>query len=113
MSWIINTYWPEVRGNVYAIVPCGIVAFLWLRSRHLTILAAHESLKAAHVGHADKLDRLLDKLDSGTDGGISRVLDKLDENTPGGVGTVHERVRVIEAKIDSQAHDLKVVRKAK
>ena len=66
MNWIVNTYWPEVRGNVYAILPCAVVAFLWLRSKHAAIQAAHERLHG-------KLDDVLDKWDPDSDGGTYRA----------------------------------------
>jgi hypothetical protein len=77
-----------------AIVPCALALWLWLRARHLTVLAAHAELKAAHVEHAEKLNKLLDKLDSESPGGIAEVLDQLDTTTPGGL-------QVIRAKLDT------------
>ena len=92
IHWIIYTYWPEVRGNVYAVVPCGLVAWLYLRSKHRAIVVAHAELKAAHVSHAEKLDKLLDKLDPESQGGISDVLDRLDIQTPGGIADLHAEI---------------------
>ena len=92
MSWW-HWYWGEVRGNVLAIIPCGVVAFLWLRSKHLAIVAAHESLKAAHVAHSEKFDAVLDKWDPDSPGGITEVLDRLDPSTKGGLGDTHAVVR--------------------
>ena len=89
MNWIVNTYWPEVRGNVYAILPCAVVAFLWLRSKHAAIQAAHERLHG-------KLDDVLDKWDPDSDGGMSDVLDRLDENTPHGIGAIREDLKHIK-----------------
>jgi hypothetical protein len=78
-------YTGNVYGNLVAIVPTGLIFFLYLRSRHLAVLAAHEELKLAHVEHAAKLDKLLDHFDPDTPGPMTDVLDRLDLHTPGGV----------------------------
>jgi hypothetical protein len=66
-----------VYGNVVAIMPCGVVLWLYLRSRHLAILEAHEALKLAHLSHADKLDKILDHFDPDT-GTVAELHTKLD-----------------------------------
>jgi hypothetical protein len=119
--WIIERYWPEVRGNVYAVVPCGLAAFLWLRSRHLAVLVAHEELKIAHAEHARKLDKLLDKLDPSTDGGITEVhaaitevKDQLNVDTPGSLQVVVERITTLGksvAKLHEKADASKVTKR--
>ena len=53
---MLHWYWQEVRGNVLALVPCGIAAFLWLRSKHLALTTAHRA-------HSEKLVKILDSLD--------------------------------------------------
>ena len=78
-------YWPEVRGNVLAIVPCGLAAFFWLRSKHLALTAAHKS-------HDQKLAKLMDKLNPDTEGGIADVLDRLDPTTAGGIRVILEAI---------------------
>src|ERR1035441_4907315 len=80
--------WP----NVFVVLPLAILGFLYLRSRHLAVIAAHEELKAAHVQHSAKLDRLLDKMDPDSQGGIADVLDRLDPVTPGGLRIVADRI---------------------
>ena len=85
-------YTGNVYGNLVAIIPTGLLLFLYLRSRHLAVLAAHEELKAAHVQHSAKLDRLLDKMDTDSQGGIADVLDRLDPVTPGGLRIVADRI---------------------
>lgn len=84
--------WP----NVVAMVPCGIVLWLWLRSKHVAVSEAHEALKAAHLEHAEKLDQLLKSVDPDAEGKISDVLDRLDPSTPSGIG-------VIASKLDELA----------
>jgi len=93
-----------VWGNVWAILPCGIIAFLYVRSKHLAIVAAQEELKAAHISHAEKFNKLLDKLDPESDGGIQEIhdtvqiiKDQVDENTPGGIKTVLDKIDKINA----------------
>jgi len=92
-------YEAAVWGNVAAVLPLGILGYLYLRSRHEAVLAAHRELKAAHVEHAEKLDRLLDKMDPTTDGGLAElhtaladVQDRLDTATPGGLQEIAERL---------------------
>jgi hypothetical protein len=98
-------YEGNVYGNLVAIVPTGLIFFLYLRSRHLAVIAAHEEMKAAHVEHAEKLDKLLDKLDPSSDGGIAdvhaaiaEVKDALDPVTPGGLHVVVERLDDLKPK---------------
>ena len=100
--WYRGAIWP----NVFVILVVAPLTFLWLRGKHLAILAAHDSLKAAHVEHAEKLDRLLNKLDPDTEGGIATVLDRLDENTPHGVGAIHEKLKALEMRLDMNQHDV-------
>lgn len=85
--WIVYTYWPEVRGNVYAILPCAIVAIWWSRSKHL-------ALRAAQKTHAQDLKRILEHLDpeAATDGLLDIIADRTDENTPGGIGAILSRL---------------------
>jgi len=87
IHWILNTYWPEVRGNVYAILPCAIVAVWWGRSKHL-------ALRAAQVEHAQKLTLILKHLDpeAATDGLLDIISDRVDDTTPHGVGAIIERL---------------------
>ena len=89
-------YWPEVRGNVLAIAPCGIAAYLWMRGKHTALTEAHASLKRAHLHAAAKLDALLDAINPETDGGLadalSAIRDGLDPDTPGGLGAIRERL---------------------
>jgi hypothetical protein len=80
--------WP----NVFVILPVAILGFLYVRSRHLAVLAAHRELRAAHVEHAAKLDRLLDHLDPYTPGPIADVLDRLEPKTPGGIGVLNDKL---------------------
>jgi len=89
-------YTGNVYGNLVAIVPTGLIFFLYLRSRHLAVLAAHAELKAAHVDHAAKLDRLLDHLDPDTPGPMADVLDRLEPSTPSGIGVVLKEIRGLE-----------------
>src|ERR1035441_8189235 len=98
--WYHGATW----ANVVAIVPCALALWLWLRARHLTILAAHAELKAAHVEHAAKLDKLLNKLDPDTRGGISDVLDQLDPETPGGLQVLDEKLDSLRNTVASQGH---------
>lgn len=87
MHWL-SVYWQEVRGNVYAIVPCGLVAFVWLRAKHA-------ALKDAHAAHSAKLDAILRHLDpeAETDGLLDVIADRVDETTPGGLGAVLAELR--------------------
>lgn len=89
-------YRGAVWGNVAAIIPCGIVAFLWLRSRHLAIQASHQALHAAHADHARKLDELLDRMDPDTDGGLQEIRDRLDPETPGGITVLRDDLRSLK-----------------
>ena len=91
MHWLLHTYWPETRGNVYAIVPCGIVAFVWLRAKH-------QALERAHSAHNAKLNRILEHLDpdAQTDGLLDLIADRTDEETPGGIGAVLEALKTRE-----------------
>jgi hypothetical protein len=86
-------YTGNVYGNLVAIVPTGLLLSLYLRSRHLAVLAAHEELKLAHVEHAAKLDKLLAHMDPDTPGPITDVLDRLDPVSPGGIA-------VLDGKLD-------------
>jgi hypothetical protein len=70
-------YEAAVYGNIVAVAPCGAILWLWLRSRHVAVLEAHEALKAAHLSHAEKLDRLLDHFDPDT-GTVAELHMKLD-----------------------------------
>jgi hypothetical protein len=95
-------YTGNVYGNLVAIVPTGILLWLYLRSRHLAVLEAHEALRVAHVSHAEKLDKLLDRFDPATDGGIAEVhkaiagvRDQLDVDTPGGLHEIAARLDLI------------------
>lgn len=93
IHWLLHTYWPEVRGNVYAVLPCGLVAYLWLRAKHLERMAAHAS-------HDEKLEKILAHLDpeAETDGLLDLIADRTDETTPGGIGAVL-------TALDSQWHN--------
>jgi hypothetical protein len=75
-------HWYEsaVWGNVMAIVPCGFIAFFWLRSKHLALTETHRL-------HAEKLDKLLAALDPEemTDSQLDRIMEALDLETPGGL----------------------------
>ena len=86
---MLGWYWQEIKGNLLAVAPCAVVAFLWLRSKHAAIQAAHERLHG-------KLDDVLDKWDPDSDGGMSDVLDRLDENTPHGIGAIREDLKHIK-----------------
>ena len=92
-------YEGNVYGNLVAIVPSGVLLWLYLRSRHLAILTAHAELKAAHVDHAEKLDKLLNKLDPDTRGGITDVLNRLEVSTPGGIQLLDAKVERIGQSI--------------
>lgn len=88
MHWIIYTYWPEVRGNVYAIVPCALLGFFWLRSKHLALARAHRA-------HSAQLKLILQHLDpeAATDGLLDLIADRVDHTTPGGVGEVYKALK--------------------
>jgi hypothetical protein len=86
--------WP----NVFVVLPLAILGYLYLRSRHIAVIASHEALKAAHVEHAAKLDKLLDRFDPTTQGGVSDVLDRLDVSTPGGITIVSEKIDELLSK---------------
>lgn len=78
-----NTY-----GNLVAIIPTGLLLFAYIRSKHLAVIESHKALKAAHVEHAEKLDKLLDKLDPETPGSLVAIEDMLDPATPSGIGEI-------------------------
>jgi hypothetical protein len=80
--------WP----NVFVVLPLAILGFLYLRSRHLAVMAAHETLKSAHDEHARKLDLLINHLDPDGQGSIAQVLDRLDTTTPGGLKEIADRL---------------------
>ncbi len=80
--------WP----NVFVVLPLAILGFFYLRSRHLAVMESHRALKAAHVEHVAKLDKLLDRLDPETPGSIHDVLDLLDLETPGGIQILAEKI---------------------
>jgi hypothetical protein len=85
-------YTGNVYGNLVAIVPTGLLLFAYIRSRHLAVMESHRALKAAHIDHAEKLDKLLDKLDPATDGGLADIKDALDPTTPSGIGVLLDRI---------------------
>lgn len=86
--WYESADWP----NVFVVLPLVVLGYLITRSRHITVVEAHKSLARAHVEHAEKLDKLLDKLDPESQGGISDVLDRLDIQTPGGIADLHAEI---------------------
>ncbi len=95
-------YEGNVYGNVVAVLPLavlGVAGYLWHRG---VLREAHEKLDrlaAAHVEHAEKLDRLLNTLDPETDGGLADIKEMLDPDTPSGLGVVNEKLdRLIEPK---------------
>jgi hypothetical protein len=99
--WYHGEVWP----NVYVVLPLAILGYLYFESRHIAVLAAHEELKAAHVEHAEKLDRLLDRFDPETDGGLADVhaaladvRDRLDLSTPGGLKDIADRIDHLQTK---------------
>lgn len=85
-------YTGNVYGNLVAIVPTGLLLFAYIRSRHLAVIESHKAIKAAHIEHAEKLNKLLDKLDPETDGGLSDIRDALDPTTPSGIGVIIEKL---------------------
>jgi len=100
----LHWFWLEIRGNVFAEIPLALALWLLLRARHLAVLAAHAELKAAHVEHAAKLDKLLNKLDPATRGGLTDVLDRLDPETPGGLRVLDEKLDSLRNTVASQGH---------
>src|ERR1019366_3024055 len=86
--WYRAADWP----NMAAMLPIAIGGFLYIRSRHLAVMESHRALKAAHIDHAEKLDKLLDKLDPATDGGLADIKDALDPTTPSGIGVLLDRI---------------------
>ena len=84
---MIGWYWGEVRGNLLAVVPCGIVAYFWLRAKH-------RALTEAHRAHNEKLSQILEHLDpdAQTDGLLDLIADRTDHSTPGGVGEVYKAI---------------------
>ena len=88
MHWLVYTYWPEVRGNVYAVLPCALLGFFWLRAKH-------RALTAAHRAHSAQLKLILQHLDpeAATDGLLDLIADRVDEKTPGGVTAILEAIR--------------------
>lgn len=93
MSHWLTVYWAEVKGNVYAIGPCAVVAafVVWVK---------HRALMEAHRAHAVKLTRILEHLDpdAETDGLLDRIADRVDEQTPGGIRAVIDRVDALRPK---------------
>jgi hypothetical protein len=89
--WYHAADWP----NVFVVLPLAILGFLYLRSKHLAILAAHQELKASHDEHAHKLDLLLSHCDPDGQGSIAQVLDRLDEKTPGGLQVIAEKIDLL------------------
>lgn len=83
----LDTYWAEVKGNVYAIVPCGIAVWVWVRVKHKALMEAHQE-------HSKGLEHLLKALDPDeeTDNMLDRIADRVDENTPGGIRAVLDAV---------------------
>lgn len=92
-------YEGNVYGNLVAIVPTGLILFFYIRSRHLAVMESHRALKAAHIEHAAKLDKLLDHLDPETPGPINEVLDRLDPETPGGLQVVAASIKTLGASV--------------
>jgi hypothetical protein len=85
-------YEGNVYGNLVAIIPTGVLLFLYLRSRHLAVVAAHQELKKAHDEHARKLDLVLKHFDPEGQGSIAQVLDALDPVSPGGLQVIAEKI---------------------
>jgi hypothetical protein len=88
--------WP----NVFVDIPLVLGAYFLGRARHVTVVEAHDALRAAHVEHAAKLDRLLDHLDPDTPGPMADVLDRLEPSTPSGIGVVLKEIRGLEGHGD-------------
>jgi hypothetical protein len=88
-------YEGNVYGNLVAIIPTGLLLFAYIRSRHLAVIESHKALKAAHVEHAVKLEKILDALDPETDSKtqIDRIAELADDQKPGGVTVVLEELR--------------------
>ena len=80
---ILSTYWTEVKGNVYAILPCAVVAFFWVRAKHTALVEAHQK----NSKHLEHLLKALDPEEE-TDNMLDRIADKVDETTPGGIESV-------------------------
>ena len=95
--------WP----NVFVDIPLVLGAYLLGRARHITVIESHEALKAAHVAHSAKLDRLLDHFDPDTPGAITDVLDRLDLGTPGGLAdlrkVLEQRLNAIDTRLAVKA----------
>jgi hypothetical protein len=85
-------YTGNVYGNLVAIIPTGLLLFAYIRSRHLAVIESHKALKAAHVEHAEKLDKLLSKLDPETPGSLVAIEDMLNPETPTGIGEIIKRL---------------------
>jgi len=66
-----------------ATVPCGIAVWVWVRVKH-------QALMEAHAEHSKGLEHLLKALDpdEDTDNMLDRIADKVDEETPGGVRAI-------------------------
>lgn len=60
--------------------------------RHLAVIESHKALKAAHIDHAEKLDKLLAKLDPETPGSLVAIEDMLNPTTPTGIGEIIKRL---------------------
>jgi hypothetical protein len=99
-------YEGNVFGNLVAIIPSGVLLWLYLRSRHLAVLEAHQALRIAHVSHAEKLDKILEHLDpeAATDGMLDVIADRVDLDSPGGLQVLAERLEGLSHRVDSQAH---------
>ncbi len=83
----LDVYWRETKGNIEAIIPCALIAGFWIRAKH-------NALTEAHKAHSKKLNELLKHLDPEceTDGMLDRIDDKLDPETPGGIEVLRKEL---------------------
>ncbi len=97
----LHWFWLEVRGNILAIIPSGLLLWLYLRSKHAAVMEAHETLRVLHMEQHEKLVKRLDKLDPDADDGVRAALnvieDQLNPNSEGGIHPIIERLdKVLE-----------------
>jgi hypothetical protein len=86
--WYRAADWP----NMAVMLPIAIGGFLYIRSRHLAVMESHKALRSAHIEHAEKLDKLLDKLDPDTPGSLTNIENALDVSTPGGLTVILDKL---------------------
>ena len=89
-------YEGQVWGNVFAVLPLAVLGTIgyWLH-KLLTKEIEEFDHAASHAALHAKVDKLLLQLDpdAESDGTLDRIYDKVNEETPGGIGTVLDEVR--------------------